>query len=118
MSLKIKVENLILAYDYYTVGLKVSLSPELKVLKLKQDTIQKYSPNLLNRLSTVSLNLSLNRFKTKNPDSTEDDFRRNYLATIDGHKEYKDCLEEVAQKIKEFPSVEELQQFQNIAELL
>lgn len=128
MSLKQKIQTLVYASDLERVGMtlaqkeskikfkqfKLKLQKEFKEFKLTEHNLKKYTPDLISRINFVSMEICILVFKYHNPEKTIEDFRRNFLGTIPGHKVYKEILEKVSEILVENILLKDLQNFQTI----
>lgn len=113
MQIKQKIEHLVLAYDSATLGVKKNFPTFLVDFKLIPSTLEKYRPTFLERCSFAAWDLCYLAYLKKTPGGTAQDFRRQYVGTIPGHRAYQLALEEVQQRLPITVDIEQLKEFQN-----
>jgi len=126
MNIKEKFQTLVYLHDLDLAGMKLTkelnfnqiklkIQKELKLLKVNETILKNYTPNFLDRISSIAWDISFLVYKKNNPNKTSQDFKKNYIGTVSGHKTYKEILEKVATILPENIPLKDIQEFQNIS---
>jgi hypothetical protein len=126
MNIKEKFQTLVYLHDLDLASMKLAkelnfnqiklkIQKELKLLKVNETILKNYTPNFLDRISSIAWDISFLVYKKNNPNKTSQDFKKNYIGTVSGHMTYKEILEKVATILPENIPLKDIQEFQNIS---
>jgi hypothetical protein len=97
MDIKTKIESMVLIADGATLGFSLAIPEELKGLKILLSTVEKYAPDISERVLHFSWAYAYRRWRNSAPENFEKsivDFQ-NLCMTPSGASLYTEALSEI-----------------------
>lgn len=110
MDIKTKIESMVLIADGATLGFSLAIPQELKGLKILLSTVEKYAPDISERVLHFSWAYAYRRWRTGAPENFEKsivDFQ-NLCMTPAGAHLYTSALSEIWELLPQKVTIEYL----------